>query len=53
MGLVAEAIVQAIRAGAPVYNQGDVGGCYRLYRDCATMLVDTNECLAEEATALR
>lgn len=25
MGIVADAIVQAIRAGAPIYNKGDVG----------------------------
>jgi serine protease Do len=43
MGLVAttQAIVGAIREGAPAYNDGDVERCYRLYAEAARRLIDS------------
>ena len=36
---VAQRIVHALAIGVPAYNAGDVGGCYRVYRQAAVAIV--------------
>jgi serine protease Do len=36
--IIKEALTQGIRLGAPVYNQGDAGGCYEIYLEVASQL---------------
>lgn len=40
-------IVRAIQAGAPLYNQGNVAGCERLYRECYAEILRNPESLAD------
>ena len=42
-------ITAAISRGAPAYNAGDHNGCYVLYKNCATQLLQSPESLPEGA----
>lgn len=48
------ALARAIQAGAPLYNQGDVSACVRIYQNAATRLCEehSNDC-ASVVAALR
>jgi serine protease Do len=41
LGTMKEALSQGIRIGAPVYNQGDAGGCYEIYLEVARQLSES------------
>jgi hypothetical protein len=48
-----ERIGDAIRQGAPAYNEGDVARCYAVYTDAARRLIDTRDDCPGVQTALR
>lgn len=55
MGLEAttDTIADAIRVGAPAYNEGDVARCYAVYTETAKRLIDTRDDCPGVQTALR
>ncbi|MFT3707512.1 MAG: serine protease [Archangium sp.] len=46
-------IADAIRIGAPAYNEGDVARCYAVYTETAKKLIDTRDDCPGVQTALR
>ena len=48
-----DTIADAIRVGAPAYNEGDVARCYAVYTDTARRLIDTRDDCPGVQTALR
>ena len=48
-----DTIAEAIRLGAPAYNEGDVARCYSIYAETAKKLIDTRDDCAGVQTALR
>lgn len=48
-----ELLGDAIRIGAPAYNEGDVARCYAVYADTARRLIDTRDDCPGVQTALR
>lgn len=46
-------IADAIRIGAPAYNEGDVARCYAVYAETAKKLIDTRDDCPGVQTALR
>jgi S1-C subfamily serine protease len=46
-------ISDAIRVGAPAYNEGDVARCYAVYTEAARKLIDTRDDCPGVQTALR
>ncbi len=48
-----DTIAEAIRLGAPAYNEGDVARCYAIYAETAKKLIDTRDDCAGVQTALR
>lgn len=44
---------EAIRVGAPAYNEGDVARCYAVYADAARRIIDTRDDCPGVQTALR
>jgi serine protease Do len=48
-----ELIAEAIRVGAPAYNDGDVAKCLSVYSDAARRLIDTRDDCPGVQTALR
>lgn len=48
-----DTIAEAIRLGAPAYNEGDVARCYSIYAQTAKKLIDTRDDCAGVQTALR
>jgi len=48
-----DTIADAIRVGAPAYNEGDVARCYAIYAEAAKKLIDTRDDCPGVQTALR
>jgi hypothetical protein len=48
-----DTIAEAIRLGAPAYNEGDVARCFSIYAETAKKLIDTRDDCAGVQTALR
>lgn len=48
-----DTIADAIRIGAPAYNEGDIAKCYAVYADTAKKLIDTRDDCPGVQTALR
>lgn len=48
-----ERLGDAIRQGAPAYNEGDVAKCFAVYTDAAKKLIDTRDDCPGVQTALR
>lgn len=48
-----DTIAEAIRLGAPAYNEGDVARCFSIYAETAKRLIDTRDDCAGVQTALR
>ncbi len=51
--VVTDTIAEAIRLGAPAYNEGDVARCYSIYAQTAKKLIDTRDDCAGVQTVLR
>ena len=49
----AEGLAEAIRVGAPAYNEGDIARCYAVYAAMARQLIDTRDDCPGVQTALR